>query len=143
MTKSISLSYLPFNIIDPNTNQLIGEIFRPFISIKLSIEFGKIIFPVEALVDSGADRNLFPLTLGEIIGINFKNNKQITLYGIGGSKIIAYRARLNIWLLGSKYETEADFAPLQKIPILGRSGFFNLFKSIKFREKDRFLDIEF
>ncbi|MBI2017887.1 hypothetical protein HYS92_02445 [Candidatus Daviesbacteria bacterium] len=47
-----------------------------------------------------------------------------------------------IWLGNKSYETDADFSVKQNIPILGRDGFFNLFKSIKFDEKGQFVYIE-
>lgn len=42
----------------------------------------------------------------------------------------------------SYYKTEADFSPQQKAPLLGRDGFFNFFKSVKFDEKGQFVYIE-
>ena len=69
-----------------------------------------------------------------------KNHKVIQ--GIGGVTITAYIGKINIWVGTKKYETEADFSPEQKLPLLGRNGFFNLFKSIKFDENRKILYIE-
>lgn len=139
--KIISFSYVPYSIKDPNTGVYLGEIFRPIIAINIS--FGGVIsHTFDALVDSGSDTNLFPARLGEYIGINFKNNFKI-VYGIGGVKVKAYTKKIKLHLLNFSFDTEADFSYEQQIPLLGRNGFFTLFKSINFKEEERFLDIEF
>jgi hypothetical protein len=98
---------------------------------------------LNAVVDSGADRNLFPLRLGKLLGISFKKIKPKIIYGIGGMQVKAYTSPVNIWIEGNKYSTSADFCDGQHEILLGRQGFFNLFKSIKFVEAGRYLEIEF
>lgn len=82
------------------------------------------------------------MTLARYIGIDFRKIKPNKVYGIGQDYIQVYPAKINIWLGSNKYEVEADFSDKQNIPILGRDGFFNLFKSIKFDEKGQFVYIE-
>lgn len=61
MGKIIGYSYVPQPFgIDPVTNQLL-EIYRPMLSIRILREHGQISLPFDALIDSGSDRNLFPL----------------------------------------------------------------------------------
>lgn len=58
----LGYSYLPRLTI----NLRIGkreEIFTPYVPIKLSTNGGKHTHLIDALVDSGADRNLFPMQL--------------------------------------------------------------------------------
>lgn len=54
----------------------------------------------------------------------------------------AYPSQVNIWVNDKKYKTDADFSPVQQIPLLGRSGFFNLFKEVIFDENRQYLHIE-
>lgn len=138
----IKFSYLLLDKIDPKTGIKIGEILRPYALIRVSLGHGNPTKLIDALVDSGSDRNLFPYRLGEIIGINFKKIKPTFIYGIGNSKLKAYPAKINIWVDNKKYATEADFCHEQQTLLLGRSGFFNLFKLLSFDEKKSFLEIE-
>lgn len=140
MTKTTGYSYLPDLFLDPKTNSLV-EIYRPMLEIRISKDHGQLSLPFDALVDSGSDRNLLPLYFGVQMGISFKKIKAKKIYGIGG-EITAYPAKINIWVGTKKYETEADFSSEQKVPILGRQGFFNHFKSIRFDEKEKFFYIE-
>lgn len=140
MDKKISFSYIsqPY-ILDGRSL----EIFRPFIPIKLSYAHGKISEDFDALLDSGSDTNLFPIDLGIIIGVNFRKSKKKRIMGIGKHLIDAYTSKTNIWIEGEKFATEIDFSPQQQTPLLGREAFFNLVKSINFRQNEKFVDIEF
>lgn len=138
----IGFSYLPRPVLNPQTNKL-QEVFTPFIQIRLSIHHNNPSPHFDALVDSGADRNLFPLQLGELLEISFKKIKPRFISGIGNIELKAYPAKINIWINNIKYSSEADFSREQKTILLGREGFFSLFKSIRFDEKGKFLYIEF
>lgn len=142
MGKITGYSYIPQPFgIDLVTNQLI-EIYRPMISVRISEGHGPISLPFDALIDSGSDRNLFPLRFATSVGIQFRKIKPKQVIGIGKIIIDAYTAKVNIWIGTIKYQTEVDFSPQQQTPLLGRDGFFNLFKSIKFDEKGQFVYIE-
>lgn len=141
MSKTTGYSYIPQIYRDTKTN-ILTQIYLPMVSIKVSYTRALISPSFDALVDSGSDRNLFPMVLAKYLGIDFGKVKSKKIYGIGEGYIKAYPAKINI-LLGAKiYETEADFSNKQNIPILGRNGFFNLFRSIKFDEKGQFVYIE-
>lgn len=140
MGKITGYSYNPLFFQDPKTGEK-RIVHYPLIQIRVSIDYGRISYPFDALIDSGSDRNLFPLYFAKYSGIIFKG-KPKKIYGIGDNFIEAYTARINIWLGETEYKTEADFSPQQKAPLLGRNGFFNLFKSIKFDEKGQFVYIE-
>lgn len=116
-------------------------IFRPRIEIQIANK-GLITNSFEALVDSGSDTNLFPARIAESLGINLNNKNFKTIYGIGTTSIKAYTKKVTLHLYKFHFETYVDFSYEQRTPILGRNGFFDLFKSIKFKEGERFLDIE-
>lgn len=138
--KIISFSYVGFYVKDHNTGEIIDQIFRPVIPIRIS--YGHHISrTIEALVDSGSDRNLFPAQIGEAIGINFRKVKPIFITGIGDKIIKAFPCRIKIFIGTDIYDTDADFSFEQRAPLLGRQGFFNLFNGLKFKEKNQFLDI--
>lgn len=130
--KIISYDYLKLLGRDSQTQQIF-EVFAPFIPIKISHDH-KSSFEFHAMVDSGASRNLFPSVFGQQAGINIQKGRQVRLLGIGDKEIIGYSHRINIYLNGIVFETEADFSFEQRFPLLGRSGFFNLFQKIIFDE---------
>lgn len=136
----LGFSYLPRPLIDSKKN-LVQEVFTPYVPIRLSYGHGNPTRLIDSLVDSGADRNLFPIQLGELLGINFKKISPKIIYGIGNAQIKAYSSKINVWLNNTKYPTEADFSPNQQTLLLGRRGFFNLFKTLTFDEHGRFLYI--
>lgn len=141
MAKITGYSYVPKNYQDPIIHQNI-QIYVPMLPIRISKDHGQISPLFDALADSGSDRNLFPMALANYLGIDFKKIKPNKIYGIGKDHIEAFPAEINIWLGTKKFEADADSSPQQNIPILGRNGFFNLFKSIKFDEKGQFVYIE-
>lgn len=140
MASKISFSYIPFNHLDDKTGKLV-EIFRPMALIRVSFARGAISRPFDALIDSGSDGNLFPYQLGEILGISFKKIKPKIITGIGNHQIKAYTSKINIWIGNSRFESEADFNHDQMTPLLGRNGFFSLFKSLSFNEAKKMVDI--
>lgn len=130
----IKFPYTSFDLVN-SIGSVVGRIMRPYIPIRLSIHYSNPTNYIDAMVDSGSDRNLFPKQWGDIIGINFKKIKSVKIGGIGGVEITAYSSKVNIWVNGKKYLTDADFSPQQQTPLLGRVGFFNLFKQVAFDEK--------
>lgn len=138
---SLGFSYLPRPIINPKTKQR-EEVFTPYVPIMLSYGHGNPTPLIDALVDSGSDRNLFPMQLADLLGISFKKIKPNIIHGIGGITIKAYTSKVNIWVNNKKYVSEADFSLEQQTLLLGRQGFFNLFKKVTFDEKGRFLYLE-
>ncbi len=141
MSRITGYSYIPKVYQNPETHQFI-QIYLPMLPIRLSVDKGQISPSFDAVADSGSERNLFPLSLARYLGINFGKRKANRVYGIGKGYLLAYPAKITIWLGTKSYDTEADFTAEQNIPILGRNGFFNLFKSIKFDERGQFVYIE-
>ena len=141
MGKITGYSYYPQFFQDPKTGEK-GTVYLPTIQVRISKNDEIISYPFDALVDSGSDRNLFPLYFATYLEIKFKKSQSKRIFGIGENFIEAYTSTINIWLGAQKYETSAEFSPQQKAPLLGRGGFFNLFKSIKFDEKGQFVYIE-
>lgn len=141
MSKVTGYSYVQQVYQNPTTNQLV-RVYLPMIPIRVANSHGQISPQFDALLDSGSDRNLLPMSLAKYLGITFGKMKPGRIYGIGKGQIKAYSGKIILCLGKKSYETEADFSIQQKLPILGRNGFFNLFKSIKFDEKGQFVYIE-
>ncbi len=84
-----------------------------------------------ALVDSGADFNLFHTDIASLLEINLNNIKQIDLYGVNDTKPLrGYPAGVEIGLDGSFYNAMVVFSPdiaPNAHPLLGQVGFFDRF----------------
>ncbi len=135
MSREFSVTYYPYPQIDPKTGK-VSDLFRPTIPIKVLYK-NKMTSTFQALVDSGSDRNLFPLEIGRILGIPVKRGTPRPIFGIGKVKILAYTHRVLINFEKCSFEVEVDFSDEQKVPLLGRFGFFDQFKRVLFREKKK------
>lgn len=136
--------YTKFPITDLDSNKIIGHIYKPYISIRVGNPKSRQIskFPMQCLIDSGADSNLLPAVLGEVAGINILKGEPKIINGIGNSEIKAYRHFIKIYLGTTSFNTVADFSYEQKVALLGRDGFFDIFKSVSFYEKLKTFELE-
>lgn len=137
-----SFSYTPLRGQDQRTGKAI-VIYRPLVPVEISFEERK--SPaVNALIDSGADENLFPAWMGVIAGIDIRRGTKQHLIGIGRFEIETYKCRVKLNLLTAKpisFETNVSFSYEQQMPILGRSGFFDLFKKVEFSERKKIVEL--
>ena len=117
--------------------------YLPVIPIRISLNNRKTVYPLDALVDSGSDENLFPARFGEMLGIDFKKAEMRILYGIGDSKLVAYKSKVTIWIDNECFETSANFSYKQNTLLLGRKDFFSLFGEVSFREDEKYLELKF
>ncbi|OGD84505.1 hypothetical protein A3B51_02365 [Candidatus Curtissbacteria bacterium RIFCSPLOWO2_01_FULL_41_18] len=88
------------------------------------------------LIDSGADHNLFPGYLGDLLNINVKKGEKRTVRGIGNIEIESFfHEGIGVFIEGHKIETNAYFSYQQQIPLLGQSGFFDKCDKVLFNRK--------
>ena len=134
--------YVSFPIIDPKKGKITGQIFRPFLPVKVCYKHTLFRNPLNALVDSGSHRNLFPAYVGEKIGFNVQKGIYQNIGGIGGVGIEAFTHPVKIFIRDFSFETFIDFSYKQQVPILGRNGFFNFFTKVIFKEKERIIELQ-
>lgn len=139
---TISFNYTPFPYIDFKTKKE-KLIYRPLVSFRLASGHTISKYLFHALLDSGADHNLFPAAFAPSVGLNIKKGKLVEHMGIGGVSVLAYRNSIKIYIGSRIIQTEADFSENQKIPLLGRTGFFKFFKSVRFEEDNRKFFLEY
>ncbi|MBI3443485.1 hypothetical protein HY008_02345 [Candidatus Woesebacteria bacterium] len=138
MSNWFKFTYCRYLEKDQETGE-IYEIYRPTVPLQISYK-GKISFGFQTLVDSGSDRNLFPASLGESIGIDIKKGPKRIIRGIGGFTLTAYFHNVKVHIAGYDFETEVDFSFEHPFPLLGRMGFFRFFKKIEFKEKEQSIE---
>lgn len=111
----------------------IGSYLRPIISVTLRNE--KISFDYLAIIDSGADFNIFHGELASILNIDLKQLKTIQFGGINkNAQGLGYYSVIEIGIQGRFFNTPVIFSHDISdggYGILGQQGFFNLFK-VKF-----------
>lgn len=87
-----------------------------------------------ALIDSGADYNIFPGALANTIDLTFDEKYVREFSGLGGAKIKAYGTDVDLEIGGVRFKTKVYFSPdLPKSgrAVLGQIGFFDHFR-VKF-----------
>jgi hypothetical protein len=75
--------------------------------------------------------------------LQIKKGEKVTHMGIGNVGIDAYSHPVSFYVGSRKITTEAHFSYHQKIPLLGRDGFFKFFNSITFDEKNLLLKLDY
>jgi hypothetical protein len=124
--------------------QTVGELARPIVQLLINYKRGKVFGPLKALLDSGADYNLFPAEIGEILGIKVKKGKVFETEGIGGKRITTYRHfGIKMFVEGYSFESFVDFTYENSMPLLGQQGFFDKFKVISLSRTKEEIVLEF
>ncbi|MBI2639240.1 hypothetical protein HYW83_06675 [Candidatus Peregrinibacteria bacterium] len=108
-----------------------GTIYRPKIKVNL-IKRGFRLFPVDCLLDSGADAIIFPTDAANYYKINYKKGRQITSQIAGGGSTIFYelpfeKHQISIFISDIHIKEKICFSEGQKTPLLGQD-FFKYFK---------------
>jgi len=112
------------------------DIPKPIIDVFMEGPLGP--FYCKCLVDSGADSSIFPAKgIGEdLLCLNIRSGERKDMHGISGKPLEGYEHEIDIGVGGRKYKLKAVFAYGfdQGMGLLGRNGFFILFKRVCFEE---------
>jgi hypothetical protein len=107
----------------------VSYIVRPILPIIISHNNSKVY--CGGLIDTGADFNLFPLEIANLLDIDLAHSPQTNMTGINTeSPIPAYESLVNIGLGVRQCEVVMYFSPFRSISeygLLGTLGFFNRF----------------
>ena len=139
--QTIKFEYLPDPIINPKTKEP-DIIYRPKVTMRLAFKHNLCKYSIVALVDTGADRNLFPAYLGELVGIKIKTGDKHNIMGIGDFKIEGYGHDVKLYLDNVSITTRVYFSYEHQVPLLGRIGFFDKFKRVIFNENEKYMQVE-
>ena len=141
--------HLPYTRILAKPSDALPErtfILRPMLSIWLSHGEKKI--HTLALLDSGADDCLFPALLGREIGLDVEEGKKQFFSGVGSAGNVSYFHKVKIAFKLNEhpfeFECYAGFSTamdLVKFGLLGRYGFFDLFKRLCFDTENSLVEI--
>ncbi len=136
MAASVKIYYQVFPVVN-KSGKKIGEVARPIIYFSLNYRHGKMFGPMGALIDSGADYNLFPAEIASALGISLRKGIEKINEGIGGKRVKTFRhSGIKIFIEGYSFETTIDFGEEISVPLFGQQGFFDKFKQITFNRRE-------
>jgi len=138
----IKSDFKPNISVDPVSKE-IELVYLPKITI--FIKMNGILYPfrIDAYVDSGATRNLFPADSLKYFNIKLENNRKKIHYGIGEIEVISYVHDVEILVNKYKIKTEIDFSNEHKPHLLGIDKFFNFFDLVTFNMADKKLELAY
>ena len=117
----------------------IGSHKRPIIPVRLSYKNSAINVP--ALIDSGADFNVFPLSIAKDLKLNLNMDKPLIFGGVGDKspKLTGYLAVLDLMIYNKgesvNFSTPIVFSndiPSNGFSLLGEVGFFDHLNQVSF-----------
>ncbi len=126
--RNMKFKYFKFPL--PQRSVFFGtSILRPVIPV--DVKLGNMIVRYDALIDSGADFNIFHGELGELLGLDVRSGRQEKFNGIQANQSSeAFLHEVAVSVGGRDFRTTVwfsyDIAP-QGYGILGEKGFFDIF----------------
>ena len=105
------------------------DLLKPIIPIGLL--FNDKLIRYEALIDSGADFNLFNAEIGELLDMDIRSGKKVEFSGVAGKPFEVYLHEVTIEIGGWQHKIPAGFSyeiSSYGFGVLGQKGFFNLFR---------------
>ncbi len=134
----MNFEYKKLEILPSPATQRKKSVWRPIIPVILKSE--EIIVGYEALIDSGADYNVFPTSIAQALGIEVTKGSKRQIVGFGEQKIKGYEHTLELRVSNKWYSTKIIFSsrmPTYSFGVLGNQGFFNHFLvTLNYLQKD-------
>jgi hypothetical protein len=95
----------------------------------------------DALVDSGAEHNVFSLEIAEEVGLSLRKARHVIVVGAGGQEIDGFLTKVELQLARHPWTAPTIFSAAgERRAILGQIGFFAFF-TVTFRHAAREIDI--
>ena len=120
--------------------ELAADFLAPFVVLNLNGARGWIGF--EAYVDSGASVSIFQDERAEILGVDYRQGKEILVKVGDGGLIEVFVHQLPVELAGERFTADIGFSAQLGIGfnLLGRRSFFDHFR-VCFDDQNRKLDL--
>lgn len=141
MSELVKFSYTQLPVKSLTTSRRTTLISRPI--IPLTILYQSRLVQYQALLDSGADYNVFHADIADYLGIKLTKGRAIKISGIGGDSIKGYLHHVNLKVGNILFSSSIVFSrqiPDQAIAVLGNQGLFNHF-IVTFNLKDNHISL--
>ncbi len=138
----MKFSYRELEVISSPASPKRRTVFRPIIPIFL-VSSPRIV-GYEALIDSGADYNVFDAGVASILGIPLTKGNKRQIIGLGGQKVKGYEHAVTLKVGPHKYKTKVLFSkeiPPNSFGVLGTVGFFDHF-SVLLSYKRKIIEVK-
>lgn len=142
MSEPVEFSYTQLPVKALATSKRTNLISRPI--IPLTILYKSRFVQYQALLDSGADYNVFHADIADYLGIDLTKGKTIRITGIGGDSIKGYQHKVEIKIGINLIKTTIVFSrqiPNNATAVLGNQGFFDHF-TVTFNYKNEVILIK-
>ena len=121
-----------------------GKLYRPILRFQL-IKRGFQLYPMDGLLDSGADSIIFPAQAATYFKINYKKGRKIDSNIAGGGTTVFYelpfeKHKMAIFVDDVQIREKICFSEGQRMPLLGQD-FFKNFK-IAFDRKNKTFSLD-
>ena len=147
MNYTVTLPYTKIEI-PPRGSFPAKTLYSPLVKTFLFYENKKPIFSFDSVIDSGADFCVFPAEFGEMIGLTVEAGQHLPSFGVGGKDTLFFhKIKVGIIMRNEiekdeiwKFECTAGFSRTMNkkgVGLLGREGFFDLFKEVSFNQNAR------
>lgn len=110
-------------------------------AIRVTLRCQSKLCDVYALVDSGAEKCIFPSEIGRALGLDVKSGKKGPIRGIDDIENTAYYHEIEVVIGGRTLKILVGFMEKIPLPILGHDGFFDKFE-IKFDYRKRVVELK-
>lgn len=129
-------------MILPYWEELRGEKVRLFSVAPITLHYRKNSLDVSALIDSGAEQNVFPLEAAADLGYDLSGHPEVMIVGAGGKHTPGRVAILDYQVGDYRWRAPAIFSrAVNDRPLLSQAGFFAFF-TVTFRHARRDIKIK-
>jgi hypothetical protein len=120
--------------VEPSLTIPDGYVYRPEVLLRVIGTTGQKY--VTALVDSGADESVFPISIADVVGAELYTDASSDAAGIAGQSLVLFPAEVELELMHSnesfRWKTLASFATLESADndtaVLGHANCLEFFK---------------
>lgn len=137
----ISFPYKQIEVKPFLSSSKVLTIFRPIIPIVIIYKQKLVTF--EAMIDSGADSNVFHGDVAAYLGIKLTAGSKHNISGISGNPIKGYEHMVTLRINGRHFNSKIVFSnqiPNNAIAVLGNRGFFDKFL-VKFDYRNQLVEL--
>ncbi len=138
----IKRNFVP-GVFQKPVSKEIELVFQPKVIIFIKINDILYPFKIDAYVDSGAVRNLFPADSLKYFDIKLNNGRRRIHFGIGDKEVVSYTHDVQILIDNYRINTEIDFSTDHKPHLLGTDKFFKFFDRVSFNMAERVLELTY